>query len=92
MKIENAMMQPRTAERHMSEARCNGWNAIGAFRFDETTTGAQRPESKEASKMIENRVPGTKIVAFTRYKMGDGLEKKVSDLAAEVAEQIGGKA
>ena len=43
-------------------------------------------------KMSESRVPGTKIVAFTRYKMGDGLEKKVSDLAAEVAEQIGGKA
>lgn len=39
-------------------------------------------------KMIENRAPGTKIVAFTRYKMGDGIEKKVSDLAAEVAEQI----
>ena len=32
-----------------------------------------------------------KIAAFTRYKMGDGLEKKVSDLAAEVAEQIGKK-
>ena len=42
-------------------------------------------------KMIENRAPGMKIVAFTRYKMGDGLEKKVSDLAAEVAEQIGKK-
>ena len=40
-------------------------------------------------KMIEKRVPGMKIVEFTRYKMGDGLEKKVSDLAAEVAEQIG---
>ena len=38
--------------------------------------------------MIEKRAPGTKIVAFTRYKMGDGIEKKVSDLAAEVAEQI----
>ena len=38
-------------------------------------------------KMIENRAPGTKIVAFNRYKMGDGLEKKVNDLAAEVAEQ-----
>lgn len=38
-------------------------------------------------KMIENRAPGAKIVAFTRYKMGDGLEKKVNDLAAEVAEQ-----
>lgn len=43
------------------------------------------------SKMIETKAPGTKIVAFTRYKMGDGLEKKVSDLAAEVAEQIGAK-
>ena len=41
--------------------------------------------------MIEKRAPGTKIVAFTRYKMGDGIEKKVSDLAAEVAEQIGKK-
>ncbi|MGX8706032.1 MAG: translation elongation factor Ts [bacterium] len=42
-------------------------------------------------KMIEKRVPGMKIIAFTRYKMGDGLEKKVSDLAAEVAEQIAKK-
>lgn len=64
MKIENAMMQPRTAERHMSEARCNGWNAIGAFRFDETTTGAQRPESKEASDMIENRAVGRRIASL----------------------------
>ena len=38
-------------------------------------------------KMIEKKAPGTTVVAFTRYKMGDGLEKKVSDLAAEVAEQ-----
>ena len=38
-------------------------------------------------KMINTKAPGTKILAFTRYKMGDGLEKKVSDLAAEVAEQ-----
>ena len=42
-------------------------------------------------KMIEQKAPGMKIAAFTRYKMGDGLEKKVSDLAAEVAEQIGKK-
>ena len=42
-------------------------------------------------KMIESKVPGMKITAFTRYKMGDGLEKKVSDLAAEVAEQIAKK-
>ena len=39
----------------------------------------------KVGKMIETKAPGTKIVAFTRYKMGDGLEKKVTDLAAEVA-------
>ena len=38
--------------------------------------------------MIESKVPGMKIVEYTRYKRGDGLEKKVNDLAAEVAEQI----
>ena len=40
-------------------------------------------------KMIAAKAPGTKIIAFTRYQMGDGLEKKVNDLAAEGAEQIG---
>lgn len=38
-------------------------------------------------KMIEQKAKGLEIVRFTRYKMGDGLEKKVNDLAAEVAEQ-----
>jgi len=42
-------------------------------------------------KMMKAKVPGMKIVRFTRYKMGDGLEKRVNDLAAEVAEQINGK-
>ena len=40
-------------------------------------------------RMIEQKAKGLNIVRFTRYKMGDGLEKKVNDLAAEVAEQIG---
>ena len=40
-------------------------------------------------KMIEQKAKGLNIVRFTRYKMGDGLEKKVNDLADEVAEQIG---
>ena len=38
-------------------------------------------------KMIEKENKGLNIVRFTRYRMGDGLEKKVNDLAAEVAEQ-----
>ena len=40
--------------------------------------------------MIESRAKGAKVVRFTRYKMGDGLEKRVNDLAAEVAEQTAG--
>ena len=46
---------------------------------------------RSLDRSSSSRAPGTKIVAFTRYKMGDGLEKKVSDLAAEVAEQIAKK-
>ena len=38
-------------------------------------------------QMIAKRANGLEIIRFTRYKMGDGLEKKVNDLAAEVAEQ-----
>jgi translation elongation factor EF-Ts len=37
--------------------------------------------------MIDQENKGLNIVRFTRYRMGDGLEKKVNDLAAEVAEQ-----
>ena len=38
-------------------------------------------------QMIDQTAKGLEIVRFTRYKMGDGLEKRVNDLAAEVAEQ-----
>ena len=40
-------------------------------------------------QMVDKKAKGLKIVAFTRYKMGDGLEKTVNALAAEVAEQTG---
>ena len=38
-------------------------------------------------KMIDKENKGLNIVRFTRYRMGDGLEKRVNDLAAEVEEQ-----
>ena len=51
----------------------------------------EQPFVKDADitvqKMIETKAPGASVIRFTRYKMGDGLEKKVNDLAAEVAEQ-----
>ena len=40
--------------------------------------------TEEVSKAIGEKVT---VLRFDRYKMGDGLEKKVNDLAAEVAEQ-----
>ena len=43
-------------------------------------------------KMIQTKTPGATVVRFTRYKMGEGLEKKVNDLAAEVAAQTAGMA
>ncbi|NLF29169.1 MAG: elongation factor Ts [Clostridiales bacterium] len=39
-------------------------------------------------QMIGQKAKGLEIVRFTRYKMGEGLEKRSTDLAAEVAEQI----
>ena len=39
--------------------------------------------------LIKKACPGLEIVCFTRYKMGDGLEKRQDDLAAEVAKQTG---
>ena len=42
---------------------------------------------QSVQQMIDEKAKGLEIVRFTRYKMGDGLEKKVNDLAAEVAEQ-----
>ncbi len=40
--------------------------------------------------MIADIGENISVRRFTRYELGEGLEKKVHDLAAEVAEQIGG--
>ena len=41
-------------------------------------------------KMIAARAKGADVIRFVRYKMGEGLEKRVDDLAAEVAAQTAG--
>jgi len=46
-----------------------------------------KDSDKSVQQMINEKAKGLDVVRFTRYKMGDGLEKKVNDLAAEVAEQ-----
>ena len=56
----------------------------------------EQPFVKDADisvqKMIDAKAKGADVVRFTRYKMGEGLEKKVNDLAAEVAAQTAGMA
>ena len=47
-----------------------------------------KDDSLTVQKMIDKENKGLNIVRFTRYKMGDGLEKRENDLAAEVAEQV----
>jgi len=37
-------------------------------------------------QLVEQK--GAKIIAFTRYELGEGIEKKETDFCAEVAEQI----
>ena len=58
----------------------------------------EQPFVKDSSKTIREMINeaimsiGEKITIrrFTRYEMGEGLEKRVNDLAAEVAAQIAG--
>ncbi|WP_067140403.1 translation elongation factor Ts [Oceanivirga salmonicida] len=42
-------------------------------------------------KKVEDFLKPLELVSFVRYKVGDGIEKKEEDFAAEVAAQIAGK-
>jgi elongation factor Ts len=41
-------------------------------------------------RAISNTGENVKVRRFTRFKMGEGLEKRVSDLGAEVQDLLGG--
>ena len=43
---------------------------------------------KDSDKTIADVLGGVKVLRFARFEMGEGLEKKNEDLAAEVAAQI----
>ncbi len=60
---------------------------MGKFYTDNCLV--KQPFVKDDSQIIEN-VIGKKftVARFTRWEMGEGIEKKVSDLSAEVAEQV----
>ena len=62
---------------------------IGKF-FGETVLVDQpfvKDDSKKVSQVVAERAgKDAKVVRFVRYKVGEGVEKKQTDLAAEVAE------
>ena len=43
---------------------------------------------KDNEKTVKDVLKGVKVVQFTRYQLGEGIEKKQEDFAAEVAAQI----
>ncbi|MCR5833620.1 MAG: translation elongation factor Ts [Selenomonadaceae bacterium] len=44
---------------------------------------------KDNEKTVKDILGGEKVVKFTRYQLGEGIEKKETDFAAEVAAQAG---
>ncbi|MBL8113740.1 MAG: elongation factor Ts, partial [Acidobacteria bacterium] len=45
-----------------------------------------KDDSKKVSQVIEERAgKAARVVRFVRFKVGEGVEKKASDFAAEVA-------
>ena len=43
---------------------------------------------KDTEKTVKDVLKGVKVLQFTRYQLGEGIEKKETDFAAEVAAQI----
>ncbi len=40
-------------------------------------------------KVVKDILGGEKVLRFTRWQLGEGIEKKETDFAAEVAAQAG---
>ena len=47
-----------------------------------------KDEEQKVGKYIEVKAPGAKIAKIVRIELGEGMEKKGCDFAAEVAEQL----
>ena len=43
---------------------------------------------KDSEKTIKDILKDVKVLNFTRYQLGEGIEKKETDFAAEVAAQL----
>ncbi|HXG66319.1 MAG TPA: translation elongation factor Ts [Blastocatellia bacterium] len=86
---KNANKPPQVLEK-IVEGRLN--------KFYQETCLMEQPYVKDQNitvgdlvrQMISKTGENIKVRRFTRFKMGEGLEKRVSDLGAEVQELLGG--
>jgi elongation factor Ts len=47
-----------------------------------------KDEEQKVGRYIESKTPGAKVEKVVRFELGEGMEKKSCDFAAEVAEQM----
>ena len=59
-------------------------------KFFEENCLLQQKFVKDDKVTVENYAGNMKIVSVVRFKLGEGLEKRNEDFAAEVAEQMKG--
>lgn len=81
-KAKNKEVKPEMVERIIA-------GKIGKY-YEENCLSEQK-YVRDDKKSVSEFLKPVEIVSFTRYKVGDGLEKKEEDFAAEVAAQIAGK-
>ena len=57
-------------------------------KFINDNTLINQPFVKDPSTSLEKIIKDNSIISFTRYEVGEGIEKKAEDFAQEVYNQI----
>lgn len=81
-KAKGKTLKPEMVERIIS-------GKLGKY-YEENCLNQQK-YVRDDKKTVEQFLSPITLVSFVRYKVGDGIEKKEEDFAAEVAAQIAGK-
>jgi elongation factor Ts len=92
MKMEDLQSKPENIREKIVQGRLDKMvneKALLTQPFIKDTSKTVDELIKEATAEIGEKIS---IRRFTKYNLGEGLEKRVEDFAAEVAAQTGGKA
>ena len=92
MEMEDLQSKPENIREKIVQGRLDKMvneKALLTQPFIKDTSKTVDELIKEATAEIGEKIS---IRRFTKYNLGEGLEKRVEDFAAEVAAQTGGKA